>query len=71
MKLSVGCSLAYQLPSPTPLLFHVQAMIGAGQSLSNERLTITPSLLHDPWGDGNGNRFVRLIAPRGPLSLAY
>ena len=71
MKLSVGCSLTYQLLLPTPLLFNVQAMVGAGQSLGNEHLTITPSLPHDVWTDGSGNRFVRLIAPNGQLSVAY
>jgi hypothetical protein len=41
-------------------------MVGAGQSLGNERLIISPS-----WTDGSGNRFIRLIGPSGQLSLAY
>jgi transglutaminase-like putative cysteine protease len=71
MQLSVGCSLTYRLPSPTPLLFNVQAMSGGGQILGTERLTLTPSLPHDLWTDPSGNRFIRLVAPKGQLSLVY
>jgi transglutaminase-like putative cysteine protease len=71
MNLSVGCILRYRATQPTPLLFNVEAMLGKGQSVSNERLVISPSLPNDVWTDTSGNRFVRLIAPQGELSLTY
>ena len=63
--------LLYQTPSPTAMLFNVQAMTDAALAVSNERLVITLELTWDSWTDVNGNRLIRLLAPEGELSVTY
>lgn len=68
----VDCQLEYEVNSPSHFLFNIEAAFHAGHEVQQERLTITPSMkvrnFHD---ERSGNRFFRLDAPKGVLTLNY
>ena len=80
----IDLALDYEVASPAHFLFNIEAAFHAGQRVVEERLTITPSVkvrhfcdeadAHrdgDREGNRNSNRFFRLDAPKGRLSVNY
>lgn len=64
--------LDYEINSPAHFLFHIEAAFHKSHSLVEERLTITPSMKVRTFNDArSGNRFIRLDAPKGELSVNY
>ena len=68
----VDCLLEYEVSSPAHFLLNVGAAFHAGHEVVEERLTITPSMKVRHFSDErSGNRFIRLDAPKGILSVNY
>ena len=72
----IDLALDYDITSPAHFLFNIEAAFHEGQRVVEERLTITPSVKvrhFSDEGEGNrdGNRFFRLDAPKGRLSINY
>ena len=68
----IDLMLDYEVGHPAHFLFHIEAAFDDAQSITEERLTVTPSMKVRTFSDGrNGNRFVRLDAPKGVLSVNY
>ena len=64
--------LEYEVNTPAHFLFHIETAFHEGHHAVEERLTITPSMKVRNFSDErNGNRFIRLDAPRGVLSVNY
>ena len=64
--------LEYDVTHPAHFLFNIEAAFHDGHHILEERLSITPSVKVRTFRDErNGNRFVRLDAPRGVLSVSY
>ncbi|MDO9357383.1 MAG: transglutaminase family protein [Polaromonas sp.] len=69
---TVDCLLDYEVASPTHFFFNIEAAFHNSHRVVEERLTITPSVKVRHFCDErNGNRFFRLDAPRGLLSVNY
>lgn len=69
---TIDLLLEYEVAHPAHFLFHIESAFHDSQSIIEERLTITPSMKVRHFCDDRiGNRFVRLDAPRGMLSLNY
>lgn len=68
----VDLLLDYEVNQPAHFLFHLEAAFHVTQRVTQERLTITPSMKVRTFQDERtGNRFVRLDAPKGVLSVNY
>ena len=68
----VDLLLAYDVVYPAHFLFNIESAFHAGHRVVEERLTITPSMKVRTFCDERlGNRFVRLDAPKGVLSINY
>ena len=68
----VDCLLEYEVSSPAHFLLNIGAAFHAGHEVVEERLTITPSMkVRHFSGASSGNRFIRLDAPKGILSVNY
>ena len=68
----IDLALDYDVASPSHFLFNIEAAFHEGQKVVEERLTITPSVKVRHFTDErNGNRFIRLDAPKGRLSVNY
>lgn len=68
----VDCLLAYDVSSPAHFLFNIETAFHEGHRVLEERLTITPSMkVHNFCDERSGNRFIRLDAPRGLLTVNY
>ncbi len=64
--------LEYDVGSPSHFLFNIEAAFHDVNRVNEERLSITPSVKVRHFCDArSGNRFVRLDAPRGLLSVNY
>lgn len=71
-RFEIDCSLSYEVDSPVDFLFLIHAMRGRGQHVLQETLTLSPQLPHHPFTEPySGNRFMRLQAEAGPLTLRY
>jgi transglutaminase-like putative cysteine protease len=69
---TVDLLLEYEVLHPAHFLFHIEAALHPVNHIVEERLTITPSMKVRTHADErNGNRFVRLDAPKGVLSINY
>jgi transglutaminase-like putative cysteine protease len=69
---TVDLLLDYEVTHPAHFLFHVETAFHDSNRILEERLTITPSMKVRTFCDErNGNRFVRLDAPKGVLSINY
>ena len=69
---TIDSLLEYEVLTPSHFLFNIEAAFHDGHTILEERLTITPSVKVRTFRDDrNGNRFVRLDAPKGMLSLNY
>ncbi|CAN5528502.1 transglutaminase family protein [soil metagenome] len=68
----LDCLLEYEVSGPTHFLFNIEAAFHDGHEVVEERLTITPSMKVRHFCDErSGNRFIRLDAPKGILSINY
>ena len=68
----IDALLEYEVRSPTHFLFNLEAAFHAGHQLVQERLTITPNMKVRNFCDERcGNRFIRLDAPKGVLTVNY
>ena len=69
---SIDLQLDYEITHPAHFLFNIEAAFDDGHRLVSERLSITPSVkVRTFFDERNGNRFVRLDAPKGMLSVNY
>ena len=72
MKFSFGCELRYQVAAPTVFIFCVEAARLPLHASLRDQLTVQPDV---PWQSENvaplGNRYTRLTAQPGPLTLRY
>ena len=69
---TIDLLLDYEVTHPAHFLFHIEAAFHAGHTTVEERLSITPSMKVRTFCDErSGNRFVRLDAPKGVLSVNY
>jgi len=72
MILSVGCSLAYEVNSPTAhFTFNVLASVGPNQHILDEKIESTPRVPEEHVTSSKGNRVSRLEAMAGPFVLRY
>ena len=68
----VDLLLAYDVVYPAHFLLNIESAFHQGHRVVEERLTITPSMKVRTFCDERlGNRFVRLDAPKGVLSINY
>ncbi|MBH2020596.1 MAG: transglutaminase family protein [Burkholderiales bacterium] len=68
----LDCLLEYEVSGPAHFLFNIEAAFHDGHEVVEERLTITPSMKVRHFCDErSGNRFIRLDAPKGILSVNY
>jgi len=68
----VDCLLEYEVSGPAHFLLNIGAAFHGGHEVVEERLTITPSMKVRHFSDDrSGNRFIRLDAPKGVLSVNY
>ena len=68
----LDCLLEYEVSSPAHFLFNIEAAFHEAHEVVEERLTITPSMKVRHFCDErSGNRFIRLDAPKGLLSINY
>ena len=69
---TIDLLLDYEVTHPAHFLFHIEAAFHDAHRTVEERLSITPSMKVRTFCDErNGNRFVRLDAPKGVLSVNY
>jgi transglutaminase-like putative cysteine protease len=69
---SIDLLLDYEVTHPAHFLFNIEAAYDEGHRVVSERLSITPSVkVRTFFDERSGNRFVRLDAPRGRLSVNY
>ena len=69
---NIELMLDYEVTHPAHFLFHIESAFHEGHNIIEERLTITPSMKVRTYGDQrNGNRFIRLDAAKGVLSVNY
>ena len=69
---SIDLQLDYEVTHPAHFLFNIEAAFDEGHRVVSERLSITPSVkVRTFFDERNGNRFVRLDAPKGQLSVNY
>lgn len=69
---TVDLLLDYEVSQQAHFLFHIEAAFHEAHRVVEERLTITPSMKVRTFTDERtGNRFIRLDAPKGVLSVNY
>ncbi|RYX96654.1 MAG: transglutaminase family protein [Comamonadaceae bacterium] len=69
---TIDSLLEYEVTHPAHFFFNIEAAFHAGHNIIEERLTITPSMKVRTFCDERlGNRFIRLDAPKGVLSVNY
>ena len=72
MQFNLGCKLGYTIKSETPFVFNIEAQTVGPQKIEREQLTLTPNLVTDSWTmPESGNRYFRVIAPPGQLTVEY
>ena len=69
---SIDCRLAYQLEGDCEFVFLIHVALDRGQSLVEETVHIEPPLPYRSYTDEHsGNRFMRLSAGAGALTVSY
>ncbi|MDO9403696.1 MAG: transglutaminase family protein [Polaromonas sp.] len=69
---TIDSLLEYEVTHPAHFFFNIEAAFHEGHRVLEERLTITPSMKVRTFCDERlGNRFIRLDAPKGVLSVNY
>jgi len=72
MALSVGCSLHYDVQSPTAAFtFDVLVNVDPQQRILSEQVTCFPEVQQERVTTSKGNRVFRAEAPTGPFELRY
>lgn len=72
VRLRIDCRLAYQLQGDCEFVFLIHVALDRGQSLVEEALNIEPPLPYRSYTDEHcGNRFMRLSAGAGALTVNY
>jgi hypothetical protein len=73
VRISLNVTLAYEVGEPgADFVFNIQAARTPSQRIAAEQLTVDqPVVLHEHTDPVSGNRFLRLRAQPGPLTLAY
>lgn len=73
MRLSVGCTLAYDVYSPSAhFTFNILANQGPFQHLIDEGIRLTPDVpIGERTATTKGNRVFRVESPQGALAVAY
>lgn len=72
MMLSVGCTLGYQVLSPTALFtFNLLAGADPQQRLVDELLACSPETAQERVTTSKGNRVLRVEVPGGPFEIRY
>ena len=72
MILNVGCTLDYEVLTPTAhFTFNVLVNTDAQQRLLSEELAFAPEITPEKISSSKGNRVVRVEATEGPLELRY
>lgn len=73
MILQVGCTLDYQVVSPTAnFTFNILANVDAQQRVVTEELAFSPaSIVPEKISSSKGNRVVRIEAPTGAFQVRY
>ena len=68
----IDCELEYDVAQQTVFVFNVAVPDDAHQRVIAESVTVTPEAPYDDFRDPAGiNRFVRIDAPPGPISIRY
>lgn len=67
----IDCELNYESPGRATYVFNIAARHGDDQQVCSESLTLLPALPRDAFEDAQGNRFLRVASPGGPLSIRY
>lgn len=69
---TIDLQLDYEVSHMAHFLFHIEPAFHPGHNILEERLTITPSMkVRTFHNEQYGNRFFRLDAPKGVLSISY
>lgn len=72
MNLHVGCTLAYDVLTPTAnFTFNILANRDPYQHLSDESIRVTPSVPLERTATSKGNRVFRVEAAAGPFTVDY
>ncbi len=72
MQFELGCKLGYSVKAETPFIFNIEAQAFPGQTIEVERLHFDPPLPSDTWTmPESGNRYLRVVAPPGKLTVGY
>ena len=73
MRFELGCQLGYDVGADnTPFLFNIEAQNAENQRVETERLVLQPPLPLTTWTmPESGNRYFRLVAPKGKLAVSY
>lgn len=74
MRLKVGCVLGYEVRSTggTPFVFNIEAQRGPGQAVVEETLTLPDGVALDRFTMAeSGNRYFRVVAERGGMTVRY
>lgn len=72
MKYKLGSQLIYTINQPSTFIFNVQVVRNDFQKIIAEELQLDPQLPFDELTvDDNGNRYIRLVAPTGKLTVNY
>jgi transglutaminase-like putative cysteine protease len=71
MRVSAGCQIVYDCPQPTPMLLVVTPHPSRAPDLIGpHHLAFDPPVPARSYSDGFGNICTRIVAPRGPLTIA-
>lgn len=72
MDFSLGCELTYTMKNSTTFMFNIEAQRFPGQKVLFEKLTIRPDVRFEHWTmPESGNRYIRVTAPPGELTVHY
>jgi Transglutaminase-like superfamily len=67
----IDCELNYEVLDPSVFVFNIEAARTPGQHVLHEQFTVFPALTLDRYNDAMDNRFTRLHAQPGSLSVRY
>lgn len=72
MDYSVGCTLEYEAADETTLILNVEVQETHRQAILSERFTTMPKIDSEVHAvPETGNRYRRLVLPKGPVALRY